>query len=137
MDRKIRVLTIGQIVAAALTFAYSLTYPGIMVVISAGLGLCYLIAAISAHRQFRPATWVALLFSVFTLWMTTLLIGGFRSRGYSLQDVLSTWPIETIIMLSMLLGVFLLLLVVVLMHLWCWRWLVFGAPRNPKAETIK
>ncbi|MFK7955456.1 MAG: hypothetical protein AB8B96_05115 [Lysobacterales bacterium] len=117
----IKILTISQIVCAAVVLVYALTLPGTMMVIYGAIGLLYLLSAIFAHRQSLPGRIFSFIFTMIVCWKTAPSV--LTVWHVSVLNP-SDWPIDIVLYGYFSLTTFALSASVLLMHLFSWPWLI-------------
>ncbi len=113
-------------VSTSVIVLFWLIYPGALVVIATGVGLCYLLSSLGAMRDNRMAIWFAFIFSAATSVLSALSVHRFLSAGFDFlaghHDQQSGFYLPPYLFLLITLTS----TVVVLMHLVSWRWMTEG-----------
>lgn len=103
-----------------------LMYPGALVAMAVTVGLCYVLLALGALVDFRPAIWLAFVFSLLTAVSSAYGVYRYVVNGFDFlrgrfpnQEAFHALPyVFALVALASLL--------VVLMHAASWRWMVRG-----------
>lgn len=131
----IRALKSLQLMTSMAVLLFSLSYPGVMVVITSAIGIVYVAAAIGSMRDSLVAIWLAFIFSLLAATYSTPAVVYIRARGFDFLT--GEWPhhdgfdVYPYLFLVISCGS----IVVVILHVASWPWMLGRKQRNVESPS--
>jgi hypothetical protein len=123
----IRVLTWMQLaVSVGVLVLFWLIYPGVMLAVVGAVGLCYVLSALGALRNVRPAIWSAFAFSLATTAFAGYGVYRYVVNGFDFLSASFPFRSGTYFVPYLFVAIAAGALAVVVMHVGAPRWMLTG-----------